>query len=419
MQSFDFQSLTRLVFGEGSFRELGALAHELSFRRTLIVADRGILACGYAGEASKLLTESGITIFTFNDFDSNPNTVMIEAGREFAAPLDIDSIIGLGGGSSMDTAKAINFLLTNGGVMQDYWGYGKTRAPMLPMIGIPTTSGTGSEAQSYALISDAGTHVKMACGDPGAAFKIAILDPRLTVTQPAIVTATAGFDAISHAIETYVTKTRTTTSEKLSLEAWRLLEPNYERVISNPADLEARGAMQLGAYWAGLAIENSMLGAAHACANPLTANYNTDHGVAIGLMLPHVVRWNGHVVADRYRELLELVSGDEFVVRHSGGTSYDPENRLGKYELPPEGRTTNARTTNDDSESQSGEALARKLERFIRVGGLPRDLKSVGVPEGDLPRLAAEAASQWTGQHNPREFGEAEALELYKRAYEV
>ena len=412
MQPFDFQSRTRLVFGVGSFQTLGALARELGFRRTLIVADRGILECGYADEASKLLTESGITIFAFHDFDSNPNTLMIEAGREFSATLDIDSIIGLGGGSSMDTAKAINFLLTNGGVMQDYWGYGKARAPMLPMIGVPTTSGTGSEAQSYALISDAGTHVKMACGDPGAAFKIAILDPRLTVTQPASVTATAGFDAISHAVETYVTKTRTPTSEKLSLEAWRLLEPNYERVIGNPADLEARGAMQLGAYWAGLAIENSMLGAAHACANPLTAHYNTEHGVAIGLMLPHVVRWNGAVVGERYRELLEL--GHEFVVRPSGGSSYRPTDRLTSYELPPEGRTTNG-----GDESHPGEALARRLEHFIRVGGLPRDLKSVGVPEGDLPRLAAEAASQWTGRHNPREFGEAEALDLYKSAYEV
>ena len=412
MQPFDFQSRTRLVFGEGSLQQLGDLARELGFRRTLIVADEGILACGYAGEASKLLTESGIKISTFHDFDSNPDTVMIEAGRDFAAALDIDSIIGLGGGSSMDTAKAINFLLTNGGVMQDYWGYGKTRAPMLPMIGIPTTSGTGSEAQSYALISEARTHVKMACGDPGAAFKIAILDPRLTVTQPANVTATAGFDAISHAVETYVTKKRTPTSEMLSLEAWRLLEPNYERVISTTDDLEARGAMQLGAYWAGLAIENSMLGAAHACANPLTAHYSTEHGLAIGLMLPHVVRWNGYVVGERYGELLKV--GHEFVVRPSGGSSYGLTDRLTSYELPPEGRTTNG-----GDESHPGEALARRLEHLIRVGGLPRGLKSVGVPERDLPRLAAEAAGQWTGQHNPREFGEAEALGLYKCAYEV
>ncbi|HSB09342.1 MAG TPA: iron-containing alcohol dehydrogenase [Blastocatellia bacterium] len=379
MKSFDFTSPAKLIFGERSLDRLGALASDLGFRRTLLVADSGILSCGYVDRASKLLAEAGVTVFTFHDFDSNPDTLMIQAGRDFAAPLDIDSIIGLGGGSSMDTAKAINFLLTGGGVMRDYWGHGKARAPMLPMIGVPTTSGTGSEAQSYALISDAGTHVKMACGDPGAAFKVAILDPLLTLSQPAHVTATAGFDAISHAVETFVTTKRNPISEVFSLEAWRLLDGNYERVLKNPDDVEARGAMQLGAYWAGLAIENSMLGAAHACANPLTSNYNTEHGVAIALMLPHVVRWNGPAVADRYRKLLKtasLADGDE-----------------------------------------PGEALAMRLEHLIRIGGLPRCLKSAGAGESDLSRLAEEAASQWTGKYNPREFGVAEALELYRRAY--
>ena len=380
MEPFDFHSRTRLIFGAGSFERLGALASELGIRRTLLVADNGILACGYVEKASTLLTKAGIKVFTFHDFDSNPNTTMIEAGRKFATSLDVDSLIGLGGGSSMDSAKAINFLLTSGGAMQDYWGYGKTRAPMLPMIGIPTTSGTGSEAQSYALISEARTHVKMACGDPGAAFKIAILDPHLTVSQPASVTATAGFDAVAHAVETYVTTNRSAASELLSLEAWRLLESHYERVINNPQDIEARGAMQLGAYWAGLAIENSMLGAAHACANPLTANYGTEHGVAIGLMLPKVVRWNGNEVGVRYRRLLNEAS------------------------VIPE--------SNDPAE-----ALASRLEELLAIGGLQPGLKAAGVPKQDLPRLAEEAAGQWTGKFNPRPFGAAEALELYKRAY--
>lgn len=380
MRPFDFHSRTRLIFGERSFERLGELASELRFRRTLLVADKGILACGYVEKAIRILTESGITVFSFHDFDSNPNTTMIEAGRDFAAPLEIDSLIGLGGGSSMDTAKAINFLLTSGGAMQDYWGYGKARARMLPMIGVPTTAGTGSEAQSYALISNDETHVKMACGDPGAAFKVALLDPRLTVSQPASVTATAGFDAISHAVETYVTTKRNAASEVFSLEAWRLLGANYDLVIRNPQDIEGRGAMQLGAYWAGLAIETSMLGATHACANPLTANYNTEHGVAIGLMLPHVVRWNGAVVGDRYDQLL-----------NHGSVTLD--------------------------RGDPAEALAARLEELRAIGGLTRGLRTAGVPESDLPRLAEEAAGQWTGQFNPRPFGVAEALELYQRAY--
>ena len=192
--------------------------------------------------------------------------------------------------------------------MKNYLGYGKATKPMLPMIAIPTTAGTGSEAQTYALISDAETHIKMACGDPKAAFKVALLDPVLTVSQPQVVTATSGFDAIAHAVETFVTTRRNALSEFFSREAWRLLEANYERVLTHGDDLEARGAMQLGAYFAGVAIENSMLGATHACANPLTAHYGTIHGEALALLLPSVVRWNSPAVADRYDELLRSSS---------------------------------------------------------------------------------------------------------------
>jgi alcohol dehydrogenase class IV len=155
--------------------------------------------------------------------------------------------------------------------MRDYRGYGKARGTLLPSIGIPTTAGTGSEAQSYAIISDAETHAKMACGDPGIAFRVAILDPALTVSQPRAVTAIAGYDALSHAVESYVTLKATPISELFAREAWRLLSSHYERVLQAPDDRPARGAMLLGAHYAGVAIEQSMLGATHACANPLTS----------------------------------------------------------------------------------------------------------------------------------------------------
>ena len=137
----------------------------------------------------------------------------------------------VGGGSSLDCAKGINFLLTNGGAMSDYRGYGKATTPLLPMIGIPTTAGTGSEAQSYAVIADAATHMKMACGDPSAAFRVAMLDPALTLSAPRVVTATAGFDAIAHAVETAVTTRRTPLSDAFSHQAWRLLSGAFERVL--------------------------------------------------------------------------------------------------------------------------------------------------------------------------------------------
>src|SRR5262245_40965496 len=245
MQSFDFQTRTRLVFGEGAISQLGTLAQGLGFRRSLLVADHGLVASGHVQEALDSLASAVAEVFPFHDFEVNPDTRMIDAGKAFAEPLRIDSIIGLGGGSSMDCAKGINFLLTNGGAMKDYWGYGKASKPMLPMIGIPTTAGTGSEAQSFALISDARTHVKMACGDTKASFRIALLDPGLTLSQPLGVTATAGFDAIAHAVETFVTTRSNPISDSFSREAWRLLEGNFECVLKDPKDLEGRSAMQL------------------------------------------------------------------------------------------------------------------------------------------------------------------------------
>jgi alcohol dehydrogenase len=208
MLPFDFQPRTRVVFGQGTVSRLGQLAKDLGFRRTLLVADRGVVDAGHVDTATRLLEHAGIAAAAFHSFDANPDSAMVEAGRAFAAPFEPDSLIGLGGGSSLDCAKGINFLLTNGGTMADYRGYGKARTPLRPMIGVPTTAGTGSEAQSYAVISDAATHMKMACGDPSAAVRIALLDPELSMTAPRHVTAMAGFDAIAR-VETSVTTRRT------------------------------------------------------------------------------------------------------------------------------------------------------------------------------------------------------------------
>lgn len=383
MQPFDFQLRTRLVFGAGALARLGTLARELNFRRTLLVADHGLVSSGHVAEASGVLAAAKIEVIPFHEFDANPDTLMCERGRDFAAPLSVDSIIGLGGGSSLDCAKGINFLLTNGGRIQDYHGYGKAQRPLLPMIAIPTTAGTGSEAQTYALISDAASHVKMACGDAKAAFRVALLDPALTVSQPAAVTAAAGFDAIAHAVESYVTTKRNAVSDLYAREAWRLLEANYERVLTNPHDLEARGAMQLGAHYAGIAIEHSMLGATHACANPLTQHYGTTHGDAVALMLPHVVRWNSPVVASRYGELLQV----------SGRPNFD--------------------------EMSAGETLAARLDELKAAGALDRDIRADGLGADALETLAAAAAEQWTGTFNPRPFGREAALALYRRAFQI
>ena len=379
MRPFDYRPSTRLVFGAGALARLGELARELHFTRTLIVADPGIVRVGHAQRAAAILEDSGVVVSLFDGFAANPDVAMVESGRVHAAGFRPDSLVALGGGSSLDCAKGINFVVTNGGTMHDYRGFGKASEPLLPMIGIPTTAGTGSDAQSYAIISDPFTHDKMACGDPKAAFRLALLDPELTLSQPRELTATAGYDAIAHAVESYVTARRNAISDLFARDAWRLLESHYERVLADGADLDARGAMLLGAHEAGVAIEHSMLGATHACANPLTARHDITHGVAIAVMLPHVVRWNAAHVGDRYAGLLRLAG-------HDAGSS-------------------------------PGERLADRLEDLARAGGLPGSLRELGVARQDLARLAPEAEQQWTGTFNPRPFDRTAALALYEQAY--
>ena len=356
-------------FGAGTFDELGTVARDLGIRHALIVSDPGIVAAGYVAAARRALADSGVASDAFHAFSENPDGGMVEAGRAVAAAHRVDGLIGLGGGSSMDCAKAINFVFTGGGVIADYRGYGRASRPMLPMIGVPTTAGTGSEAQTYALISDERTHVKMACGDPKAAFAAVILDPALTVSQPPHVTAAAGYDAIAHAVETWVTRKRGAESDELSREAWTRLSAAYERVLGSPRDIDARGDMLLGAYYAGAAIERSMLGATHACANPLTARYGTVHGVAIALLLRHVVRWNSH----------------------------DSSTRARYAELSP--------------------GLEPRLSALASAGQFPPGLAAAGASKDDVGVLAQAAAEQWTGTFNPRPFDITGAREIYEMAW--
>jgi alcohol dehydrogenase len=345
------------------------LARGLGVRRALIVTDPGVVSAGYPARAQRSLQEAGLISFVFRDVAENPTTGHVDAATIYAREREVDLLIGLGGGSSMDCAKGVNFLLTNGGRMQDYWGVGKASRPMLPMIAVPTTAGTGSEAQSFALISDPQSHKKMACGDPKAAAAIAILDPYLTASQPPLVAALTGVDAVTHALETWVTKKRNPASEAFSREAWRLLSRNLRRALDDPTNDEARAGMLLGAHFAGAAIENSMLGAAHSCANPLTARYGVVHGAAVGVVLPSVIRFNAETVGALYEEL--------------GGA----------------------------------ESLASTVEGFLAHAGLPTRLRDHGVELSRLPQLSNEAAEQWTAQFNPREVGPAELEEIYRCAF--
>ena len=372
--SFEVAGRPRLVVGGGSSARAGELAREIGAKKILLVTDAGIVAAGHAGRIQRSLEDAGLQVTLFDRARENPTTRCVEDCVEVARGAEVDCIVGLGGGSSMDTAKGTNFLLTNGGRMQDYWGVGKATKPMLPLIAIPTTAGTGSEMQSAALIADEVTHQKMACLDPKALARIAILDPQLTLSQPVRVAACTGIDAVAHAVETAVTKKRNAQSLGFSREAFQLCIGALPRVLTVPDDLQARARMQLGAAFAGAAIEHSMLGAAHAAANPLTAHYGVVHGHAVGVMLPAVIRFNA------------LDAGVRAAYEALG--------------LPVD-------------------ELITRIKSLLTLAEVPRSLEEYGIPRQEIIRLAREASKQWTAGFNPRSVGENEFAGLYEEAFEA
>lgn len=375
----DFEPRTRLLFGAGSVGLLGDIVGQLG-QRPLIVTDRGLADAGHLQTARDAL--GGLQPEIYDHVTPNPTTVDVERCAGFARQTfdeaGPDVVIGLGGGSSMDCAKGAMFLLAGGGTMHDYRGVGKGTGTFLPLVTVPTTSGTGSEAQSFAVISDAESHLKMACGDKRAAAKVALLDPELTLTMPASVTAVTGIDAISHAVETFVTSARTPVSQMYSRQAWRLLSVAFPKVLSEPTNVDARGDMLLGAHLAGAAIEASMLGATHAMANPLTAHFGTTHGVAIGALLPTIVEFNGQdsEVAGLYSQMAAAVGVD-----HS-----------------PQG-------------------LAGWLRGVVAEAGLPTCLSQTDAKPDVIDVMASEASEQMTGRFNPVPVNRERFVALYEKAW--
>lgn len=376
---FDFQPLGRVLFAPGGLNQLGEVVRSVGGSRVLLVTDPGLEHVGHPQRAANVMREADLEVFVFDGVKENPTEREVDAGVVSARTHRIDCLVAVGGGSSMDCAKGINFILTNGGRMADYKGHGKAKKPMLPSIGVPTTAGTGSEAQSYALITDERSHLKMACGDKKAAFRVSILDPELTLSQPKTVTAVTGIDAVAHAIEAFVCTKRNAMSAMCARSAFQYLEPHFEIVLRSPTDLAARSAMQIGSYLAGMAIENAMLGVCHSCANPLTAHYGITHGVAIGIMLPHVIRFNSVLVEKLYAELLGEMS------------------------------VANGQP--------AGELLAERVLELTSAAGLPHSLKECGVSDTILPLLAEEANQQWTARFNPRPVTEPDILKLYQAAW--
>ncbi len=269
---------------------LGEAVVAMGARRVLLVTDMGLVRAGHADRVRASLLLAGLFVERFEGVEPEPGEAVCDAAADLAQRWDADTLIGLGGGSCLDVAKAASLLCANGGAVSDWWGEGR-RAPtdLLPIVAVPTTAGTGSEVQSHLLISRRGDGVKMAVGHPTAMPRLVWLDPTLAATAPREVRLQAGVDALTHAMEAAVSTASSEAAVELALAALRRLWDTLPRVVDGGGDLATWRAQQVASVWAGAAIEAGMLGAAHALANPLSAALGVPHGLAVGMTLPGVL----------------------------------------------------------------------------------------------------------------------------------
>lgn len=408
---FEFHNPVRLVHGAGAIDQLGQWARQTIVDRTaketrvLLVSDPDLLSVGHPERGQTSLENAGMSVKLFSDFGENPDADMVRRGVAAAAEFDPHLIVAIGGGSSMDCAKAIDLAYCCGGDITDYRGHHNATADLLPIIVAPTTAGTGSEVQSFAIIADDKTHLKMPVGDPQMMPKIAILDPELTRSQPPRVAALTGIDALSHAVEAYVTKDRNAMSITLARQAFALLVDAMPTMLDRPDDLSARRDMQIGATLAGMAIEASMLGAAHATANPLTAEHDVPHGQAVAITLPQVVRLNGTKCARWYDELCREL----------------PDRHPSKNDTHPNDDTRFGVDTHADDRhrrydpADAPERLAHHLEWLVRRAGLANHLDELSIDGSRIDRWVDAALPQWTGTFNPVELNRDIIHGLYRR----
>ena len=374
------KALQKIIFGNGVIKRAGEVAKEWG-SNLLLVTDSGLSSVGHPQKLKEIFEQSNLNVTLFDKSIENPTESSVQSCVQVASEAHIDLIVGLGGGSSMDTAKGCNFILSNGGRMSDYWGIGKASQPMLPFIAIPTTAGTGSECQSFALISEDQTNKKMACGDKKALPKITILDPELTLSLPSSVTACTGVDALAHSLESLVTTKRNPSSNRHAQLAFDLIQKNLPLVFENPQDLKSRGEVLLGASHAGAAIERSMLGAAHSMANPLTASRGVIHGIAVGMVLPQVMKFNAE------QEETNRIYAE--VARKSG---------LAGLNSP---------------DSEATRSLIARVCEILKLANISSSLQDYGFVPSEINSLAAAAQEQWTARFNPRSINSSDFKNLY------
>lgn len=383
MHAFTFNTTRSLICEPGCTARTGESAAALGIRRAFVVTDPGVAGAGLVQPVVDALDAAGIDTAVFRDVQADPPESVVEAALTAARAHECDGVIGLGGGSAMDTAKLVALLAQSEQTLQDVYGVGNARGARLPLIQIPTTAGTGSEVTPIAIVTT-GETTKMGVVAPQLLPDLAMLDAHLTLGLPPAVTAATGIDAMVHAIEAYTSRLRKNPcSDMLAREALRLLAASIETAVHRGSDVEARSNMLLGAMLAGQAFANAPVAAVHALAYPIGGIFHIPHGLSNALVLPHVMRFNLDAARREYAELAPLVMGPQ------ANAASDP-----------------------------AEALIEHLAALSERVTLPCRLRDVGIPEDALPRMAADAMlQQRLLVNNPREVTEADALAIYRAAW--
>lgn len=381
---FQFHLPTKIEFGSGKVRELADRVHELGGKKVLIVTDQGIVKSGILQKVTDILESGQIEFVTYDQVKPNPRDVDCMDAYRLAKDSGADLLIGLGGGSSMDTAKAVGTLLTHGGEIRDWYGLNVLQRPISPLICIPTTAGTGSEITFFSVITDTDTKLKMNILDIRVAPKIALLDPELTVTLPTHVTASTGMDALTHAIEAYTCTISEPITDALALYAIDLIVKYLPIAVRDGSDIEARKSMLAASLIAGIAFGNSDVGGVHCMAEALGGLYDTPHGVANSMLLPYVFEYNIPADVEKHAVVAERLGAA----------------RAGKSALET---------------AQEGVLLLKKLAETVQI---PKMKELGNVDPADFPYLAEAATKNVSAPSNPRQAGMEDYLELFHKAYE-
>ncbi len=370
------------LMGAGCVNEVGERLKGLGGTKALIVTDAKLSELGIAEKVKKIIEAAGLQVVIFDGTEPNPTDHNVDAGFKVWQDEKCDALVSLGGGSSHDCAKGVGLLAANGGRIHDYEGIDKSGNPMVPLVAVNTTAGTASEMTRFCIITDTSRKVKMAIVDWRVTPAISINDPELMVSMPPALTAATGMDALTHAVEAYVSTAATPLTDSAALMAIKLISEYLPRAVANGTNMEAREKMAYAQFLAGMAFNNAGLGYVHAMAHQLGGFYNLPHGVCNAILLPHVAQFNLIACVDRFRDIA-IAMGENV-----------------------EGLSVN-------EAAQRAIDSIKKLSAFI---GIPSGLAELGVKEEDLPIMAENAKKDACQLTNPRLATLEEVIQIFKNA---